>query len=81
VSVTCLLDTGAAVTVISENIFKKICDASHRVPLVKSHTDLYSVSGNKIPIRGKAILHFGAIKQNLPVLVLPTGVIQQQMIS
>jgi hypothetical protein len=66
--------------VISENIFRKICAKNHRIPIVKTHTTLQSVSGNKIPTRGTATLHFSAIEKNLPVIVLPKGVINPEMI-
>ena len=68
-SITCLIDTGASVSLLHNVVYKQICSDSGRVRLLKPATALFTVSGAPIKVHGKTEVHFKGLG-NLAVLVV-----------
>ena len=69
VSVECLIDTGACVSLLHKVVFDKICKVSGRSKLLKSAPPIYNVSGKPITVFGKTEVDLGKLG-SLPVIVV-----------
>ena len=82
ISVPALVDTGAAVTLMTDTTFKRICRQNHRVPFVdtKSKPRLFTVTSQPLQVIGTASIYFQAISKSLPVVILPSESMSHDMI-
>ena len=69
VSIECLIDTGACVTLLHRVAFKRICSATGRTRLLQPAPPLYNVSGKPIIALGRTEMEFKELGC-LPVIVV-----------
>ena len=75
VSMKCLVDTGASVSLLRRDVFNEICDRSNRSKLLRPAPALCTISGGPIKVFGKTEIEFEELG-SLPMLVVD-GILHQ----
>ena len=79
VSIDCLIDTGACVSLLHKDIFSEICYASGHSTLLQQAPPIYTVSGKPITVYGCTEVEFGELGC-LPVIIVE-GIIHEGIIG